>query len=197
MLKESILTQCDRQLIHDVNRYGVRDILKRYRGRMTYLGSGVNASAYLLPSGNVLRLEEEANEDGWHEWMKHVVLKDTTDMTARVGYFSLFADPANGAQRCVSIQERLYRINTSMPAFRDMCGIGETVAAIAKSRNPLERWNEACKGYKNLEHFFPQAAVEDFSKIVKESDLDLNDCHMGNIMHRREGDRLILTDPVN
>lgn len=197
MLLEKMMTEDDKLLIHAATRYGVKDLHKRMEGKVKRLGSGANATAFLLPSGNILRLEEEANEDGWHEWMERVVVKDTTDMTTRVGYFSMFNDPVCKTKRSIAIMERLYDIDCRRKAFARMDGVGYSIARVSTNDTPLERWDRAVHEHTNFERFFPKGNVEAFSRVVQDSNLSLNDCHMGNVMFRPHGEKIILTDPVN
>lgn len=197
MLYADLMKPGDLKIAKTFREVGCSRAQEIHSKELVYLGHGVNARAYKLPSGNIIRVEREVNEDGWHSWMEKVVVKDKTSMTAKVGMYETFEDRDSGDTACISIQERLYTINTSLKAFQGMSEIGNAVANIITDDDPMYRWRKECEVAKNLHRFFPQNEVEPFAELVRSSHLDLNDTHMGNIMFRKHGERVILTDPVN
>lgn len=198
MFDTSILKPSDLEAIAIIMEKGVSKFLEDGANVNRYLGSGVNASAYLLPSGNVARIEMDYRPSGWHSWMDTVVAKDKTGLTARVGFHKTFQDAdCKYSTRCVSIQERLFPIKYDLKAYDGMADVGEHIAVILKDDNPMDRYQEYEADMKNFNRFFPKEHVMAFSDNVKASGLHLNDCHDGNIMFRKAGELLILTDPVN
>ena len=199
MLYPALMKDIDHQIVESYRTHGRTKTEQDFKSNMVFLGRGVNARAYKLPSGNIIRVEPDVNSGGWHAWMERVVIKDKTDMTARVGMYDTFRDPDNGFKMCLSIQERLYTIRTDISAYEGMSDIGYSIARICRASDPLSEWQNVAEseGAKNLKRFFPEREVVPFSQLVAGSGLSLNDCHMGNVMFRKRGERIILTDPVN
>lgn len=199
MLFPALMKDIDHQIVESYKKHGKEKTERDFTSSMVFLGRGVNARAYKLPSGNIIRVEPDLNTGGWHAWMEKVVIKDTTDMTARVGMYDTFKDPDSGSKMCLSIQERLYTIRTDISAYEGMSDVGYDIARICRASDPMAEWHETAvgNGAKNLKRFFPESEVKPFAKLVSDSGLYLNDCHMGNVMFRKRGERIILTDPVN
>lgn len=197
MLYRELMRKSDEEIVESYRTKGRAETERIFSADMEYLGHGVNARAYKLRSGNIIRVEPDCNSDGWHKWMTQVVLNDKTDMTARVGFYDTFRDKHSGSTMCVSIQERLYKIRTNVKAYAELGGVGDMIADICRSSDPMLTWKEYAKESKNFDRFFPASEVESFARLVQDSGLYLNDTHMGNVMFRKRGERIILTDPVN
>lgn len=197
MLYKDLLKGSDQEIIHSYKEHGRAKTEEKFRDSMVFLGKGVNARAFALPSGNIIRVEASMNSGGWHKWMQKVVLHDETDMTARVGAYETFRNIDSGGTMSVSIQEQLYPIRSNVGAFKLLQGVGNMISYICENSDPERRWEDAVKDMPNLKRFFPRETVLPFSRLIQASGLCLNDTHMGNVMFRKRGERVILTDPVN
>lgn len=197
MFLQGSMASSDFEFVQMINKYGIEDTQRRCEGKIKALGSGTNAVAYLLPSGNVARVEHGVNEDGYAMWMEKVVMKDKSTMSPKIFHYQVEKDIRSKDYLSISIQERLHSINSDRKAFRTMSSVSYDIAGILQHKNPEKRWNEVNGSRDFFKKFAPLVECIKLAEVVKDSGLSLNDTHMGNIMYRKMGDTIVVTDPVN